>query len=297
MRVGIVILTEDRWWSAEPKWRHAEEFGFDHAWTYDHLGWRHLVDGPWFSAIPTLTAAAMITSRIELGTFVASPNFRHPVPLARELLTLDDVSDGRLLFGVGAGTAGKSYDNVVLGGEELTPRQRADRYAEFVEALDGLLTTDRFDYDGAHFSASGARNLPGCVRRPRVPFVLAGEGPRSLRLAAKHGQGWVTTGRDADRDSAEDWWQGVAELKAKFDRALDETERDPARVRRYLSLDTSPVYSLTSVDTFTDSAQRAHDLGFTDIIVHWPRSTDPYRGAESVLERVAEEALPEVRRM
>ncbi|MGH8921895.1 MAG: LLM class flavin-dependent oxidoreductase, partial [Acidimicrobiales bacterium] len=48
MRAGIVILPEDRWWAAEPKWRAAEEYGFDHAWTYDHLGWRSLVDGPWF---------------------------------------------------------------------------------------------------------------------------------------------------------------------------------------------------------------------------------------------------------
>src|SRR5207248_3255349 len=80
VRVGIVILPEDRWWAAEPKWRAAEEYGFDHAWTYDHLGWRNLVDGPWFSAVPTLTAAAMVTSRIRLGTFVASPVARHPVP-------------------------------------------------------------------------------------------------------------------------------------------------------------------------------------------------------------------------
>lgn len=125
MRVGIVILPEDRWWAAEPKWRAAEEYGFDHAWTYDHLGWRSLVDGPWFGAVPTLSAAAMVTSRIRLGTYVASPNFRHPVPFTRELITLDDLADGRLVLGVGAG--GTGYDVDVFGGKELTPKQRADR--------------------------------------------------------------------------------------------------------------------------------------------------------------------------
>ncbi|MGH3948729.1 MAG: LLM class flavin-dependent oxidoreductase [Pseudonocardiaceae bacterium] len=295
MRAGIVILTEDRWWSGEPKWRHAEEFGFDHAWTYDHLGWQSLVDGPWFDAIPTLTAAAVATHRIQLGTFVASPNFRHPVPFAREVLTLDDISDGRLLLGVGAGAAGSSYDAAVLGEQPLTVRQRSDRYGEFVDALDGLLSMDKFDFDGEYYRAVGARNLPGCVQRPRVPFVMAANGPRSMRFAVRHGQGWVTTGPAAD-DIA-DWWRGVAVLADDFNRALEEADRDPARVRRYLSLDTGPVYSLSSVDTFTDAVQRAHRLGFTDVVVHWPRSADPYCGHESVLERVAEEVLEEVRQL
>lgn len=295
VRAGIVILAEDRWWSGEPKWRHAEEFGFDHAWTYDHLGWRTLVDGPWFNAIPTLTAAAMVTERIRLGTFVASPNFRHPVPFARELLTLDDISDGRLLLGVGAGAGGDSFDAQVLGEEPLTPRRRADRFAEFVDALDGLLSTDKFDYEGEFYRAVGARNLPGCVQRPRAPFVIAANGPRSMGLAVRHGQGWVTTGRPAE--DMEGWWRGVATLTDEFARALEEVDRDPSTVRRYLSLDAAPVYSLSSVDTFTDAAQRAHQLGFTDIVVHWPRSTEPYCGHELVLERVAETVLEEVRRL
>ena len=78
LRVGLVILPEHRWVEAAPRWRAAEEYGFDHVWTYDHLGWRSLVDGPWFDAVATLTAAATVTGRIRLGTFVASPNFRHP---------------------------------------------------------------------------------------------------------------------------------------------------------------------------------------------------------------------------
>ncbi|MGH3622618.1 MAG: LLM class flavin-dependent oxidoreductase, partial [Sciscionella sp.] len=57
MRVGVVILPEHRWWVAEPKWRAVEQYGFDHAWTYDHLGWRSLVDETWFGAVPTLAAA------------------------------------------------------------------------------------------------------------------------------------------------------------------------------------------------------------------------------------------------
>ena len=81
---------------AEPLWRRAEEYGFDHAWTYDHLVWAGLPESPWFGALPTLTAAAMATSTIRLGTFVSSPNYRHPYVFLRDLLALDDISRGRL---------------------------------------------------------------------------------------------------------------------------------------------------------------------------------------------------------
>ncbi|TWE13739.1 luciferase-like monooxygenase [Prauserella muralis] len=283
-----MILPEDRWWAAEPKWRAAEEYGFDHAWTYDHLGWRSLVDGPWFGAVPTLSAAAMVTSRIRLGTYVASPNFRHPVPFTRELITLDDLADGRLVLGVGAG--GTGYDVDVFGGKELTPKQRADRFVEFVEALDGLLRNDGYDHDGAHYTARGARNLPGPVQRPRLPFLVAANGPRTMRLAARLGEGWVTTGADTDDQDA--WWRSVAELSSAFDEALSSQGRDPGAVHRYLSLDAAPVFSLSSFDAFAEAAGRAGELGFTDVVAHWPRSGTPYQGREAVLERVADELLP-----
>jgi hypothetical protein len=89
VRLGVVILPELRRAELVSTWRRAEELGFDHAWTYDHLAWRSLRDSPWFGAIPTLVAAATATTRIRLGTLVASPNFRHPVSFARELIALD----------------------------------------------------------------------------------------------------------------------------------------------------------------------------------------------------------------
>ncbi|UOX87008.1 LLM class flavin-dependent oxidoreductase [Amycolatopsis sp. FBCC-B4732] len=292
MRVGIVILPEDRWWAAEPKWRAAEEYGFDHAWTYDHLGWRNLVDGPWFAAVPTLTAAAMVTSRIRLGTFVASPVARHPVPFTRELITLDDVSDGRFVLGVGAGVDHLHYDGAVLGAPELTTKQRADRFTEFVEALDGLLMTDKFDFDGEYYRAREARNLPGPVQRPRLPFVVAANGPRTMTLAARFGAGWVTTGKGGA--TVDEWWAGIKELTELFDRRLDAVGRDRASIQRHLSLDSSPVFSLSSVEAFRDAVGRAGELGFTDVISHWPRSSTPYEGREAVLEQVASDVLPEL---
>jgi alkanesulfonate monooxygenase SsuD/methylene tetrahydromethanopterin reductase-like flavin-dependent oxidoreductase (luciferase family) len=286
VRVGIVILPEYRWSAAEVKWRAAESYGFDHAWTYDHIGWRSLVDGPWFDAVPTLTAAAVVTSRIRLGTLVASPNFRHPVPFARSLLSLDDVSGGRLLVGVGAGTPA-GYDNVVMGGEGLPPRARVDRYREFVEQLDSLLTAERTSISGEYYTSVDARSAPGCVQQPRAPFVVAANGPRSMRIAARHGQAWLTTGKGAD--TIDEWWAGVAELATQFTDTPGSEGKD-----RYLSMDSAPVFSLSSVEYFREAAGRATELGFTDVITHWPRPDGVYAGREAVLEDVVSTVLPEL---
>ncbi|GAA4568044.1 LLM class flavin-dependent oxidoreductase [Micromonospora coerulea] len=292
MRIGIVILPDQRWSDSQRRWRQADEWGFDHAWTYDHLGWRDLVDGPWFDSMTTLTAAATVTSRIRLGTLVASPNFRHPAAFARQVTALDDVSDGRLLLGLGAGGIG--FDATVLGGETLPPRQRVDRFAEFTELLDLILREDGTTWRGEWFAAVDARNNPGCVQQPRVPFVLAANGPRSMRLVARLGQGWVTTGLAGD-DLAS-WWSSVAELCGRMDETLEKAGRDPATLDRYLSLDAAPVFSLSSADFFAEQVGRAARLGFTDVATHWPRASSWYAGDEETLVDVATRLLPELRR-
>ncbi len=289
MRVGLVILPEYRWWAAEPKWRAAERYGFDHAWTYDHLGWRSLVDGPWFGAMPTLTAAAMVTERIGLGSFVASPHFRHPVSFAREITALDDVADGRFLLGVGAGTT-SGVDADVLGVPRLSPRGLVDRFGEFLELLDAILLNERTTWQGEYYSAVDARSTPGCVRKPRVPFIVAANGPRSIRLVARYGQGWVTTGPKTE-DLGE-WWRGVAERSQRLTEALAEAGRPQRSVSRYLSMDSAPTYSLSSASRFTDMVGRADELGFTDVVAHWPRADGVYAGREAVLEEVAADVLP-----
>jgi alkanesulfonate monooxygenase SsuD/methylene tetrahydromethanopterin reductase-like flavin-dependent oxidoreductase (luciferase family) len=285
MRYGLTILPEHRWAEAAPLWRAAEEMGFDHAWTYDHLVWAGLPDAPWFGTTPTLTAAALVTGRVGLGTLVSSPNYRHPVTFLRDLLALDDISGGRLICGLGTGG---DLDSRILG-DALTVRQRVDRFHEFTELLDRLLREDHVEHDGAFYRAADARTLPGPVQQPRIPFVIAANGPRSLRLAAAHGAGWVTTGGRAD--TLEEWWSGVAELSLRLDHTLADAGREATSIDRYLLLDSSPVYSLDSAELFEEMAGRAGDLGFTDVITHWPRPDGVYAGDLAVLEEVASRLL------
>jgi alkanesulfonate monooxygenase SsuD/methylene tetrahydromethanopterin reductase-like flavin-dependent oxidoreductase (luciferase family) len=285
VRFGIVILPETRWRDAAPRWQRAEQYGFDHAWTYDHLGWRDLVEGPWFDSVPTLTAAALVTSRIRLGPLVASPNFRHPVSYARQLLALDDVSGGRLLAGLGSGAHGDDYDNRVLGAPPLSLRARTDRFAEFAGLLDLLLRGDHVSFRGTYYTAVDARTGPGCVQSPRAPLVIAANGRRAMAVAARHGDGWVTYGERGV--SMAQWWRAAGALARAFGDELVAAGRKPDAADRYLSLDSAPVYSLSSVAAFTDAAGRAAELGFTDVITHWPRPAGVYAGREDTLEAAA----------
>ncbi|SDD76925.1 LLM class flavin-dependent oxidoreductase [Auraticoccus monumenti] len=282
MRFGITILPEHPWAEAEPLWRGAEELGFDHAWTYDHLSWGGLPDVPWYGTVPTLTAAALVTSRIRLGTFVVSPNFRHPAAFVREVLSLHDVSEGRLLLGLGAGG---SPDDRVLGSAPLPPGRRVDRLVEFTTLLSELLTRDHVDHTGEYFTTVDARTLP--TTAVDVPLVVAANGPRSQRLAVRFGSGqpdsgWVTTGGPGTED--EDWWDSLSDLSRRMDRLQEETG---CELRRYLSLDGSSRYALADVDTFTGMVERAAGLGFTDLVTHWPRRSGVYAGSRDTLESVA----------
>lgn len=290
MRIGVVVLPQQRWAEAVHRWRRLEQLGFDHAWTYDHLSWRSLRAEPWYATVPTLVAAATATTRIRLGTWVASPNFRHPVPFAKELMSLDDISDGRFVLGVGSGGAGA--DATVLGEPALSARDRTARFEEFVELLDHLLREPSTTWRGEHYRADDARMVPGGPSRPRLPFVVAANGPRGMALAARFGQGWATTGPPSG-GAVEDWWAGVAVACRTFDETLEAAGRHRDEVDRYLSVDAG-TYALTSVDDFLRAVGRAHALGFTDVVTHWPRERGVYAGDHAVLEAVAER-LPSLR--
>ena len=192
MRFGVVVLPELPWAQTAERWRKAEELGFEHAWTYDHLTWRSFRDQAWYSAIPTLTAAALATCRLRIGTLVASPNFRHPLPFAKELVTLDDISGGRLIAGIGAG--GQGWDATALGQTAWSTRERGERFVEFVTLTDLLLRQPELTWSGRYYSVADARTYPGCVQQPRIPLAIAATRPTGMRLAARYGDFWVTTG-------------------------------------------------------------------------------------------------------
>ena len=285
-----MILPLERWTASREKWRRAEELGFDTAYTYDHLSWLRLKGRPWFGAIPTLTAAALATSRIRLGTLVTSPNFRHPVPLAKDFLSLDDVSSGRLTVGVGSG--GLGGDATVLGEGEWSSRERTDRFVEFVRLLDELLRNTETSFEGSYYSAREARMLPGTVQQPRPPFFVAADGGRGMRLAAQNGQGWVTLGRSPDENKS--CFAVVASQMVRLDEILGGMGRSANDLERVLLNGLSTERPLVSLDAFVDWAGRYRELGMTELVIHWPEPNSPFEADVKVFEEIALEGLSQL---
>ncbi|WP_238010540.1 LLM class flavin-dependent oxidoreductase [Dactylosporangium sp. AC04546] len=288
MRIGVLLLPADPWPRTVERARHLEAIGYEHLWTYDHLSWRRYRDRPWHAAIPWLTGIAGVTSRVRLGTMVTSPNFRHPVNLAKEAMTLDHVSDGRLTLGIGGG--GTGFDATVLGAAPLTPGQRTARFTEFVEVLDGLLRAPAYSHRGAHYTVDEARMIPGCVQRPRLPLAIAAAGPRALALTARLGDAWITYGDPAASDqSAAATERAVRTQAAILDERCAELGRDPASLERIYLIGNTDERPLASLAAFEDFAGRYERLGFTDIVFHDPRPDDPvFTDDPAVVDAIAD---------
>jgi len=287
VRVGLVILPSDRWETARRQWEWADASGFCSAWTYDHVRWGGMPDGPWHAAIPVLAAAAAVTKRIRLGTLVATPNFRHPVTLARDALALDDVSDGRLDLGLGPGSEG--FDASALGQEPWTPAERLARFAEFLQVLEPVVhgaAQERTTLRTAHYTANEAPSTPGALQQP-LPLTIAAGGRKGLQLAVAHGQNWVTIGpTGAGPRTPESVLDAVQRQLVLLDEACGAAERVPQSLGKILLwMPTEP--PIESVGQFEDIAGPYEALGFDQFVLHHPAQTGPFGGDVSAFEEIA----------
>jgi alkanesulfonate monooxygenase SsuD/methylene tetrahydromethanopterin reductase-like flavin-dependent oxidoreductase (luciferase family) len=288
MRLGVVIMPEDRWAINREWWERAEQLKFDHAWTYDHLTWRDLRDGPWFSAVPWLAAAAMCTTTLRLGTLVASPNFRHPVTFAKELMTLDDISNGRLTLGIGAG--GSGFDSFALGQDSWSRKERTDRFEEFISMLDHLMTHEATEeLVGEFYSAKEARNIPGSVQKPRIPFAIAATGARGISIAVEYGAMWVTNGFSSNplEATSQEHQSAVRNQIALLEEECDRKGRDFASIPKLFLASSRNEPWFDSVSSFTELREIYREIGITDLVIHRPRKSHPFKGDEKLFEDIA----------
>ncbi|MEV0327372.1 LLM class flavin-dependent oxidoreductase [Micromonospora echinospora] len=265
MDIGVSILPLGPWTSLRRRWQWAEEHGAAHAWTFDHLVWRALPRHPWLGAVPVLAAVAGVTDRMRLGTLVSSPNFRAPVPFAKEVVSLDHICGGRLVVGVGAGAGGFDAAQQPAAGPG-----RYDRFADFLGHLHDLLGPERAARPGGVME-------PGPVQ-PRLPLAVAATRSRGLRLAARHGDYWVTNGY-SPAPGHRGPTLSVREVRdqvATLDRHCADLGRDPATLRRLLVVGNpveTPVEDVDSVHRLLDAYG---ELGFTDIVLPYPLADDPH---------------------
>ena len=258
MRVGVVVLPDRPWPEARRDWELAESLGCDHAWTFDHLTMGARSTARWHAAMPTLAAAALATQRIRIGVLVATPNLHHPVTLAHELVTLDGLSGGRFVAGLGSG--GRGPDSTATRARPLTTRERVSRFEEFVDVLAGILAGVVDGHHGAHYEVGRAelrlRPVAGTL-----PLVIAATGPRTMRIAARLGAGWVTNCAEDQLEHQARLFDAVAPVHA---------------VDRILQVGTEWRNRLDSAAAFAELGDRARSLGYTDLVV-------PFRGGDPPL--------------
>jgi alkanesulfonate monooxygenase SsuD/methylene tetrahydromethanopterin reductase-like flavin-dependent oxidoreductase (luciferase family) len=263
----------------------AEDLGFDHAWLVDHLvDTDGPPDHPCLEAWTLLAAIAARTSRIRLGVLVTSNTFRNPAVLLKAAVTVDHISGGRLILGLGTGWHADEHRRYGIDLPEAA--ERVERFAEAVELISLLMAQERTTYAGRYYRLDDAPLEPRPLQVPRIPILIAAHRPRMLRLAARYADQWDTFA--ALPDSATD---GVETALAERIRYLDEAcrsiGRDPAEIRRSTWATTA---ALNSEAAYLDFFRRHRQLGFTDFSTVMPATGD-----RPVLRRVAEEIIPELR--
>lgn len=243
--------------------------------------------------IPTLSAAAEVTSTIRLGPLVTSPNFRHPLLLAKDLLALDDISSGRLTIGVGSG--GTGFDATVLGGVPWSAHERHARFDEFTRALDELLRASSSTLEGHFYPVVDSRQIPGPVQRPRPPIYLSALGPRSLALAAELADGWVSFATPASIPN-QSTFASVAAQVDRLDEQLDRCGRARSSVHRVFLNFSDESATMASLSSFLEWAESYRSLGFDELVVHWPIADSQFDHQWDVFERIATEGREQLDR-
>jgi probable F420-dependent oxidoreductase len=233
LRVGIQLPEVERvvrWPEYVAMARAAENAGFDTLWLGDHLLYRYGDDstrGPW-EVWTMLSAIAASTSRIRLGPLVAATAFHAPPMLAKLAATVDEISGGRLILGLGAG-----WNETEFRAFGIPFDHRIDRFEEAFTIIRGLLRDGAIDFDGRYYQARDCELLP---RGPRAgsggpPLMIGSNGERMLRITAPHVDAWNSWYADTGNAPA-----GIAPLRDKVDAAAREAGRDPAAIERTVAI-------------------------------------------------------------
>ena len=265
LKIGILMpLCEQahagrtaRWSEFKAMALHAEAAGFDSLWVNDHLLFR--VEGPegptrgiW-EGWSLLSALAAVTSRVELGTFVICTSFRNPALTAKMADTVDEISDGRLILGLGAGWHAPEYQAFGFPYENVV-----SRFEEALQIIHPLLRTGCVDFHGSYYTAAECELSPRGPRRSGPPIMIGARAdrPRALRLTAEY----------ADYSNMFLKSDNLPPARAALDAACVKAGRDPATLKRTVSVN----IEFPGVDTPSGEWFRNMAIGLTPPVTGTP---------------------------
>lgn len=228
LRFGVQPRPEHVTWADLARaFREADEMGLDSAFTFDHLMPIDGRPGPCLEGWTSLAALAARTERIKTGVLVTGNGYRNPALLAKMAATVDQVSNGRLILGMGAGWFEAEYTAYEF--PFYTPGERARRLVEAVEVVK-VLTKPPASFTGKYHKLQGAPFDPPFVQKPHAPLLIGGMGPKVIQpLAARHADIWHFFAKVDDPE-------GTRRTVTEFDALCRKVGRDPAAVEKAVSL-------------------------------------------------------------
>jgi alkanesulfonate monooxygenase SsuD/methylene tetrahydromethanopterin reductase-like flavin-dependent oxidoreductase (luciferase family) len=230
LKVGIQLPEveyEPRWSTLAEMARLAEEVGLDSVWVGDHYLYRHAdgTRGPW-EAWTQLAAIAAVTRRVEIGPLVASTSFHEPGVIAKMAATVDEISGGRLILGLGAGWNETEYRAFGFPFD-----RRVSRFEEAFTIIRTLLREGAIDFSGHYYTLRDCELVPRGPRPQGPPLLVGSSGPRMLRHTMPHADAWNAWFLDTGNRPS-----GVPAMRELVDAACREAGRDPAEIERSVAV-------------------------------------------------------------
>lgn len=262
-------------------WQEVDELGFDTAFVFDHfMPISSDPNGPCFEGWTLLSALAAQTKQVKVGVLVTGNTYRNPAILAKMAATVDHVSNGRLILGIGAGWF--ELEHTAYGIPFSTAGGRAKQLGEAVEVLKLLFTQEKSTFTGKYYQLKDAAFAPKTVQKPHPPILIGGMGPKRIQpLVARHANIWNFFVRDGDPQEAK-------QICTKFDEICRKVGRDPAQVEKSVSL--RPPQLTGTTEEVHGRIQALVDAGVQHFIISL---SPPYD--RTLLHRFAKEVMPTFR--
>jgi F420-dependent oxidoreductase-like protein len=282
LRFGVQVVPQHTTYAEILQtWREVDELGFDTAFLFDHfIPILSDPNGPCFEGWTLLAALAAQTKRVKVGLLVTGNTYRNPALVAKMASTVDHVSNGRVILGLGA--AWFETEHTAYGIPFYTPGERAKRLQEAVEVIKLLFSQPKSTFNGKFYQLKDAPNEPKPVQK-HVPLLIGGVGPKRIQpLAARHADIWHFFPSDEDPQTAK-------RMCESFNQLCQKVKRDPATVEKSLSL--RPPQLAGSSKEVVSRVKALADAGVRHFIISL---SPPYDRA--LLQRFAKEVIPAVRK-
>ncbi len=277
-------------------WKYCEEAGFDSIWVADHFAhWNEGLE-PFWECWTTLAALAFHTSKIRFGATVVNMTWRHPAWLARQALTVDHMSNGRLEIGLGTGSHGTA-DQKWLQFNDWETKERVERFREYVEIVDLLLRNPITTYKGKYYHVNEVPMGPECIQKPRPPILIGTKGRKMLKIVSRFAETWNCMAF-FDENLEDKSFKDIKEKNILLDKYCLDIGRDPKEIRRSMMIyEIKPFNDFGSMDlyhspeVFEEIVKKYTKIGFNEIIIAYPIIKEDI----PLFEKIAQEVIPELR--